>query len=43
MKYQGLFAFGDNDTEILCRQEWTAWLPMLLFTHDDRKKDKIMQ
>ena len=39
-------ALGNNDTEFLCRQhnflcrqKWIAWSPMLLFTHDDRKKE----
>ena len=40
---KGQSLFGDNNTDILCRQKWVALLPVLLFTHDDRKKDKIMQ
>ena len=34
---EGPFGLDENDAEFLCRQKWVAWLPMSLFTHDDKK------
>ena len=40
MLSKGSFEFVDNDVNFLCHQIWGAWLPVLLFTLDD--KDRIM-
>ena len=37
---KGPFALDDNDVNFSCYQKWVAWLPMVLFTFDD--KDKII-
>ena len=33
-----LFTLDDNDVNFLCHQNWVGWLPLLLFTLDDKNK-----